>query len=79
MQYQKKTNDPILRKFSDGWTNGWTDRQTDGSDFIGCCPTNIEHPKKQKIKKLFKNKELNESALGKKTLHFNKKATLFFV
>ena len=35
-----KTNDPILRKLSDGWTDG----QTDESDFIGRCPTNIERP-----------------------------------
>ena len=34
----EKTNDPILRKFSDGQTDGHTDK----SDFIGRCPTNIE-------------------------------------
>ena len=28
-----------------GWTDGWTDGQTDESNFIGCCPTDIEHPK----------------------------------
>ena len=37
----EKTNDPVLRKPSDGRTNGWTDGrtngQTDGSDFIGPC------------------------------------------
>ena len=32
----EKTNDPILRKLSDG--------QTDESDFIGRCPTNVERP-----------------------------------
>ena len=32
--YQKKTNDPILRKPSDGRK----------SDFIGCCLTKVEHP-----------------------------------
>ena len=31
----EKTIDPILRKLSDGWTGG----QTDGSDFIGRCPS----------------------------------------
>ena len=31
-----KTNDLILRKFSD--------RQTEESDFIGQCPTSIKHP-----------------------------------
>ena len=51
----EKTNDPFLRKCSgwrmDKWTDGrtdgqkdqWTDRQTDKSDFIGCCPTNVEN------------------------------------
>ena len=33
----EKTNDPILRKVSDGQTDG----QTNKSDFIGCCPTNV--------------------------------------
>ena len=41
VQYQKKTNDPIFRKLSDGSTDG----QTDKSDFIGSCPTNVERPK----------------------------------
>ena len=41
LQYYKKTNDPILRKLSDRETEG----QTDQSDFIGCCRTNVEHPK----------------------------------
>ena len=40
----EKTNDPILKKFSDGRTDGRTDRQTDESDFIGNCPTNVERP-----------------------------------
>ena len=41
-QYQKKTNDPILRKLAtDGQTNR-TDKQTDKSDFIGRCATNVE-------------------------------------
>ena len=35
-----KTNDPILREFSDGRT----DRQTYKSDFIGQFPTNAERP-----------------------------------
>ena len=38
VQYQKKTNDLILRKLSDGRT----DEQTDESDFIGRCLTNVE-------------------------------------
>ena len=37
VQYQKKSNDPILRKLV-------MDGQTDQSDFIGCCSTNIERP-----------------------------------
>ena len=35
----EKTNDRILIK-----TDGQTDRRTDESNFIGCCPTNTEHP-----------------------------------
>ena len=37
---KEKTNDPILRKVSDGRI----DRQVDQSDFIGHCPTNVEWP-----------------------------------
>ena len=40
----EKTKDPILRKLSDGRTDGQRDVQTEESDFIGCCPTNIERP-----------------------------------
>ena len=44
----EKTNDPILRKYSDGRMDERTDRQTDGqtdeSDFIGPCPTNVGRP-----------------------------------
>ena len=35
----QKPNNPILRKLS-----GRLDGQTDESYFIGCCPTNVEHP-----------------------------------
>ena len=51
----EKNNDPILKKLCDRWmdkhtdrlkqTGGQTDRWTEESDFIECCPTNIEHPK----------------------------------
>ena len=41
----EKTNNPILRKLSDAWTDKQTDGQTDESDFIGRCPTNVERPK----------------------------------
>ena len=34
----EKTNDPILRKLSDGRAE---------SDFIGRCPPNVERPKKK--------------------------------
>ena len=46
-RYITFTNDPILRKLSDGRTDGQTDRwtQMDESDFIACCPNNVEHPK----------------------------------
>ena len=56
----ENTNDPIVRKLSDGRTNRPTDKrkdertdgrmdgqmdvQTDESDFIGRCPTNVERP-----------------------------------
>ena len=43
VQHQKKTDDPILRKLGDERTDG----QTDESDFIGCCLTNVERPKKK--------------------------------
>ena len=36
----EKTSDPILRKVNDRRTDG----QTNESD-LGCCPTNVEHPK----------------------------------
>ena len=51
----RKTNDPILRKLSDGRTDG----QTDKSDFIGRCPTNVERPETQK-KKLCKTDQLRD-------------------
>ena len=35
---------PVLRKFSNGRADGQTDRQTDESDLIGRCPTNVERP-----------------------------------
>ena len=46
-QYQKKTNDPILRKLS-VYTEGWMDSrdgQMNESDFIGFCLTILEHSK----------------------------------
>ena len=47
VQYQKKTNDLILRKLSDGQMDGQMGWQTEGwmdkSNFIGGCPTNIVH------------------------------------
>ena len=45
VEYQKKTNDPMLRKFSDGRAHGQMDRQMNKSDFIGGCTTNAECPK----------------------------------
>ena len=48
----EKTNDPFLKKLCDGQTGG----QTDKSDFIGHCPTNVERPKtKTKATKQYKN------------------------
>ena len=50
VKYEKKTNDSILRTFSDGWTDAQTtDRQTDGrteneTDFIRRCLTDAEYP-----------------------------------
>ena len=51
----RKTNDPNLKIQS--WenlvTDRCTDRQTEGprdeKDFIGCCPTNVKRPKKEKL------------------------------
>ena len=42
----EKTNNLILRKLSDRRRRpDWqTNRQTGKSDFIGCCPTNVERP-----------------------------------
>ena len=39
----EKTNNPILRKLSDGWTS----RRVDESDFIGRCQTDVERQKIQ--------------------------------
>ena len=36
----EKANDPIFGKLSDGRTGG----QTEESNFIGRCPTNVESP-----------------------------------
>ena len=53
VQYQKKNNDPILRKFEmmdkqiNGQTDEWTVGQLVESDFIGHCPTNDECPKRE--------------------------------
>ena len=35
-----QSNDPLLKIFSDGRTDG----QTDENDFIGRCPSNVERP-----------------------------------
>ena len=40
----EKTNDPILRKRSGARTDRRTDGQTDESDLVGRCPTNVECP-----------------------------------
>ena len=47
----EKINDPILRKLSDRRT----DAQTDKSDFIGRCPTNVECPVKKTYQKILLN------------------------
>ena len=41
----EKTNDPILRKLGYGRTDKRTEGQKNESDFIGCCPTNVERLK----------------------------------
>ena len=48
----EKTNDPILRKLSDGLADRRTDRQTDESDSIGRCPTKVERPIKTYLKQV---------------------------
>ena len=40
----EKTNDSILRKFSDWRKDGRTDGQTDESGFMERCPTDVERP-----------------------------------
>ena len=52
----EKTNDPVLRKFSEERTDRQSERQKDESDFIGRCSTNAERPK---IKKNYKIKYPN--------------------
>ena len=68
VQYRKKTNNPILKKFIDGQTGGLTDgktdrktdrqadrqtnRQTDEIDFIGRCSTNVKRPTYEEVKRL---------------------------
>ena len=37
----EKTNDPILRKRSDGRMDVETDREKEERDFIGHCPTSV--------------------------------------
>ena len=34
----------MLKGWTDRQSDGKRDRQTDKTDFIGCCPTNVEHP-----------------------------------
>ena len=43
VQYENKTKDSVLRKLSGRQMNRQTDGQTDKSDFIGCCLTDIKH------------------------------------
>ena len=39
--------DGLTDRWTDKQTDRRTDRQTDKSDFIGPCPTNVNHPKNQ--------------------------------
>ena len=42
-----RTNNPILKKLTDGQIDEQTDNQTaEGNDSTGPCPTNVERPKK---------------------------------
>ena len=43
----EKSNNPILRKFSDGQTDGLKEGQTAEREIIGCCPMNVECPKEK--------------------------------
>ena len=65
VQYQKKLmiqswESLVADRWLDGQMDWEMDRQTDKSDFIGCCPTNVEHPKHKHIGtfKLFLNKRI---------------------
>ena len=80
VQYQKKTNDPILRKLSDEWTDRRTDGQTDWSDFIGHCPTNVECPKDILILRKGSTGRLDDikiTAAAKDSINFTKQQNNF--
>ena len=62
----EKTNDPILRKLSDGRADGQTDVTTEESDFIGRCPTYVEHPTTLCNNCFVLHKTLNKFAKTKK-------------
>ena len=62
----EKTNDPILRKLSDGRADGQTDVTTEESDFIGRCPTYVEHPATLCNNCFVLHKTLNKFAKTKK-------------
>ena len=41
----------MIQSWENLLTYGRTDRQRDESDFIGRCPTKVERPKKDKVRK----------------------------
>ena len=59
-------NDPILRKLSDGRTDGQTDGTIKVSDFIGRCPTYVEHSTILCNNGFVLNKTLNKFAKTRK-------------
>ena len=63
VQYQKKLMIQSWKNLvSDGLTDGQTERQTDESDFIGRCLTNIERPILNRV--LYLNKKLYSFGLS---------------
>ena len=60
VKYQKITNNPTLRKLSDGRTDEQADGKTDKSDFTGRCPTNFERPITKKLNCYLKQGSLKD-------------------
>lgn len=67
-----RTDDPISGKLSDGRTDRGTDGQTEESDFIERCLTNVKRPQKWRAKEA-KSTSTSESKSRGLRLNFNSK------